>query len=212
MGIFDRDYDRDYGHRGGTYGNRDRDLGDRMRAGWNRLTNDDDRTYRTGYRTTAYDRDTAWGGGNRLEPENRDVYNRDRDWYAGRGMGATGDRNLYDRDYTYGAYGATGYDRNYKSRWETDYGDPFGDRTSRTPIRVMRGEFHNYDREYNPEWRSGYDRNYAYGAGSNMNYDREMMNRDRGYMHGVGYDPYAGGTTRGYRTYERGYDRDRGWF
>ncbi|HEV2146863.1 MAG TPA: hypothetical protein VGR37_05560 [Longimicrobiaceae bacterium] len=237
MAIFDRSYDRDYGYRGGsTYRGGDRDLGDRMRQGWNRLTGDDNDTdrgygYRGGaYGDTAYDRDfgnagRGYGAGNwqrpgynRLEGDNRDTFDRDTGWHAGRGMGTGGAWN-YDRDMMdRGRYGATDmdrYDRDYKSRWQTDNGDPFGDRTSRTPMRVMRGEYHNYDRDF--------DRR-PYGAGSNMNYDRDMVYRadadrdmDRGYMHGLNYDPYqergdlrTGRTGWGASDRNRGYDR--GWF
>src|SRR5687768_10686469 len=66
MGIFDRNYDRDFGSRGGAgYHGGDRDLGDRMRQGWNRMKNTahdamdrDDDGY--GYRGGAYG-NNAWG-------------------------------------------------------------------------------------------------------------------------------------------------------
>ncbi len=231
MAIFDRSYDRDYGYRGasGPPGD-DRDMGDRMRQGWNRFKHqardlvdrDDDRDYgyRGGaYRSPGYDRDLArrdygrygYGAGgnwqragyNRLEGENRDVYDRDSGWYAGRGMGIGGAWN-YDSDYDReGRYGTSDlnvdYDRDYKSRWQTNHGDPFGDRASHTPIRVMRGEFSHPE-----EGRRGlgYDRDLA---------RRGDMDRDRSYMHGIGYDPYEDRSRRGRRaTRDLGYDR--GWF
>ncbi|HEX2188640.1 MAG TPA: hypothetical protein VHG51_07055 [Longimicrobiaceae bacterium] len=236
MAIFDRNYDRDYGSRGGSYRGEDRGLGDRMRQGWDRLTGDSGDQDRYGYRggaygATGYDRDLGstgygnYGAGSRQRPG----YDRDTNWSAGRGagMGMGGGASWnYDRDFDrgagYGTYGArdmeTGYDRDYKSRWQTDYGDPFGDRTNRTPIRLMRGEFHN---------REGYDVDYGrpYGAGSNVRYDRDMMDRggmdrggmdrDRGYMHGLNYDPYEDrndpNAGRGWgANRNRGYDR--GWF
>lgn len=250
MAIFDRNYDRDYGYRGGgAYQGDDRDLGDRVRQGWNRVKEgardafdrDDDRGYghRGGaYGAAGYDRDfgnrdlgdrdygtAAYGnygygagggswqrpGGSRLEPESRDVYDRDRSWYAGRGggmgMGGAGAWN-YDRDFDrgtpYSAYERDArYDREYKSRWQTDQGDPFGDRANRTPIRMTRGEFHNYDADFGR----------TYGAGSGTGYDRDL---GRGYNRGVGYDPYDADDARlnrggwGAAGRNRGYDR--GWF
>jgi hypothetical protein len=259
MAIFDRSYDRDYGYRGGsTNRGGDRDLGDRMRQGWNRMKGgardmfdrdddhgfDNDRGY--GYRGGAYENDRnrdrgfgasgydrdygnagrGYGAGNwqrgslnRLEGDNRGEFDRDSSWYAGRGMGVGGGWN-YDRDMrNRGGYGASDmdrYDRDYKSRWQTDNGDPFGDRTSGTPIRMTRGEFHNYDRDFNDR---DLDRR-PYGAGSNLNYDRDMMGRggmdrdqNRGYMHGLGYDPYddRGGRT-GWGASDRNRGYDRGWF
>lgn len=275
MAIFDRNYDRDYGYRGGS-GNRgdDRGLGDRMRHGWERvkegardaMDRDDDRGY--GYRggaygSTDYDRDfgnrnlgsnnnfgtgghgnrdlgnTGYGsygygagggnrqreGLNRLEGDNRDLYDRDSNWYAGRnagmGMGGGGAWS-YDREFDRGTgFGASdtdrGYDRDHKSRWQTDNGDPFGDRGSHTPIRMMRGGFRNDEDRGGMGRGTGYDADFGrgYGAGSNMGYDRDMTGR--GPTRGLGYDPYEGrddlNTGRGgwgMSNRNRGYDR--GWF
>ncbi|HEX8273012.1 MAG TPA: hypothetical protein VF615_10270 [Longimicrobiaceae bacterium] len=292
MAIFDRNYDRDFGNRGGMgYQGSDRGIGDRMRQSWNRakegardaMDRDDDRGgygYRGGawggeshlgrdnmMGRSGYDRDMGGagynnsgygygaGGGNwqreslnRLEGNNRDLYDRDSDWYAGRapgmGMGAgMGSSNRsYDRDFDRGnGFGASsdmdrGYDRDHKGRWQTDNGDPFGDRASGTPIRMMRGGFgHNEDRGGMMGGGSNYDRDFGrgYGAGSNMSYDRDMRDRggmmgrgsmddDRTYMHGLGYDPYdgddmnrgrSGGTwgMQGQQNRNRG-GYDRGWF
>jgi hypothetical protein len=158
MALFGRDYDRDYGYRGGTW-NRDYDRN--FRADWNRG-----------------DRDIG----------DRGVGNRDMGYWGG---------NRYDRDF-----GAMGYDRSYKSRWETDFGDPFGDRSARTPMRMIRGEYEGGDRGY--QGANRYGRDY---------YEANPM----------GYDPYAGrpgytgregtwmrGYDRNYRTSGRGYDT--GWF
>lgn len=129
------------------------------------------------------------------------------DRYRGRGPINEGRWAAYDPDFGYG-YGAgpAGYDRDfgYKSRWQTDYGDPFGDRMSHTPMRMVRGEF-----------RGGYGAEYGSA-------------RERGRYSGMpmGYDPYAG---RGYDAYDYGsrgsrWNRDsmrgrggmmrydRGWF
>lgn len=170
------------------------------------LFNDYDRNYRYGAynRGVGYDRDLgdrmaggARRGWNKLENGARDAV----------------DMGGYDRNYVYGAgapnrggYGA-GYDQDYKSRWETDYGDPFGDRSSRTPIRMTRGEYNapGYDRGYgNPGYSGGY---------SGVGYDRDYG------VNPMSYDPYAnrGGYTRADRNVNygrgneygagRGYDR-----
>lgn len=81
------------------------------------------------------------------------------------------------------------YDRGYKSRWQTDYGDPFGDRASHTPFRMIHGEFEG---NRGRGWSRDYDRDYS----SNPS----------------GYDPYFHRTremnTMGHGPYDRGY---RGW-
>jgi hypothetical protein len=106
-----------------------------------------------------YDREYGYGAGNR----------------PGRMYGAGW--GGYDRSFR-GRYGAMEYDADhgYKSRWQTDYGDPYGDRINRTPIRVIRGEFHG---GYGADYRAaGYDRGFG-GA------------RDRPSGYGrVDYDPY----------------------
>lgn len=287
MAIFDRNYDRDFGNRGGMgYQGSERGVGDRMRQGWNRakesardaMDRDDDRGG-YGYRGGAWGGESHWGrdntpgrsgydrdlgstgynnagygygagGGNRqreslnrLEGNNRDLYDRDSDWYSGRGMGmgmaggVGGNSWTYDRDFDRGnTFGASsdmdrGYDRDHKGRWQTDNGDPFGDRASGTPIRVMRGGFRNDEDRGGMMGGNSYDR--GYGAGSNMNYDRDMRDRggmmgrggvddDRTYMHGLGYDPYEGGDMnrgrsggtwgmQGQQNRNRG-GYDRGWF
>ncbi|HEU0079086.1 MAG TPA: hypothetical protein VFQ76_15640 [Longimicrobiaceae bacterium] len=249
MGIFDRNYDRDFGSRGGAgYHGGDRDLGDRMRQGWNRMKNtahdamdrdDDGYGYRGGaygnnawgrertFGASGYDRDmgsTGYGYGagggnwqreglNRLDSDNRDTFDRDSGWYSGRGA--------YDRDFdrgnTLGASSDMGgaYDRNYKGRWQTDNGDPFGDRASHTPIRMMRGEFRN--NEDRGLMGSNYDRDFGrgYGAGSNLGYDRDMM-RGGGMDRDPGYDPYDANRGRpgswGMNQNRNRGGYDRGWF
>lgn len=148
---------------------------------------DYDRDY--GYRGDAwgrgYDRGyrPGWGGSNRDDP----YLGMTR---ANRGFGGS----MYDRDY-----GARGYDRGYKSRWQTDHGDPFGDRAAHTPMRMIRGPYH----------REGYDRGFRGDA---------RYGRDYYEANPMGYDPYGSaregtwmrGGERGYRPYGRGYDT--GWF
>jgi hypothetical protein len=51
-----------------------------------------------------------------------------------------------------------------KSRWETDFGDPFHDRERGTPIRMIRGEWSRYDEEYErPRGRWGRQRSRRRG-------------------------------------------------
>ena len=200
MALFGRDYDRNYGYRGGAGYNRggyDRGIGgtarhawnetkDETREGWNAIKRggrnmtggDYDRGYgRTGgtygnsyagggYNRGGYDRGiggTARYGWNETKDETREMFTG-----YDRGYGTA------DRGYGYGA----GYDRNFHSRAETDYGDPFGDRTSQTPIRVMRGEFKGYDRGLNRNRNMGYDRNYS----------ANPMGYDPGYSYNNRYD------------------------
>lgn len=82
---------------------------------------------------------------------------------AGMSGGMSGGMNRYGSDYDRGGmmgrggYDRGDYDRGYKTRQQTDAGDPFGDRQSQTPFRVTggsmgnRGSLNRYD--------SGYDRN-----------------------------------------------------
>ncbi len=201
MALFNNDYDRDYGRGnrsgwGSTAGRGyDRGLRGKAQYAW-RETQDETRegwnAAKRGFGSDRYDRDYAGrqGGG--------------YGYGGGYGSGVTG----YDRDY--GSMGGSGYDREGgrygKSRWQTDQGDPFGDRERNTPIRSTRGEFENYDRDFGAGGyrRGGYDRGYG-GA------DRGYGGADRGYGGaGRGY----GGANRGYTGADRGYgdnDRGRAW-
>jgi hypothetical protein len=96
--------------------------------------------------------------------------------------------SIYDVEYR-----GSGYDRNYRNRYQTDFGDPFGDREQHTPIRMIRHEPRGYD--------SGY-----FGSG-----------RGRRDTYPFGYVPYAQrvGYDTGYRQrtspgFGRGYGGD--WF
>lgn len=145
MGLFGRDYDREYG-----YGSRPR--GERM--------------YGAGPR--GYDR--GFGPG-----------------YTGTGYGRTGYGEAMEYDADYG----------YKSRWQTDYGDPYGDRANNTPFRVMRGEFHGYGRDF----ESGYDRGYRGPEPGGMGrYGGNPMS----------YDPY-GSESRGFRSGPPNRERGGWW-
>lgn len=81
----------------------------------------------------------------------------------------------YDRNFSRGTGG--GYDRNYKSRWQTDHGDPFGDRSRGTPIRMLRGEFENENRDRS-RW-GGYDRGDYRTWADHGRYDRGRYDRGR---------------------------------
>ncbi|HYH78841.1 MAG TPA: hypothetical protein VEX86_03570 [Longimicrobium sp.] len=104
-----------------------------------------------------------------------------------RAHGGTG----YSRDY--GARG--GYDRDLGDRMRTDAGDPFGDRQSRTPFRVMRGGF---DTEQT-------DRGNGYRGDQFNRLGRDPNDvHNRGWGHGIGDDPV-------YRPEDfQGRDRGRG--
>lgn len=105
----------------------------------------------------------------------RERYGYGREFGAGRPYYRAGGFG-YGREYmgyglgyaAYGPeYGTAGYGREFeKSRWQTDYGDPFRDRERGTPIRMIRGEYGEYGEEfgarergpeyeveYRPRWR-----------------------------------------------------------
>jgi hypothetical protein len=223
MAIFDRNYDRGYGYRGnprsgyGARGGYDRDSGGRGEGTWESMKRNTreffgmDNRYDRGY---GYDRDMnstynnrgTWGAGG----YGRDFrqggttagYGRD---YAGRS--STGG---YDRPYW--GYDTPRYGEDYKSREQTDAGDPFADRQSGTPIRVIdeprdRGWF-GRDRDNDRSFRYGRD----HGAG------RAGYGKDYYAANPMGYDPYnnrGGDTQRLGRTYDAGYRRrnyDQDWF
>lgn len=169
-------YDRGFGGRARHLWN---EAKDETREGWNAVRRG------TGRLTGRYDRPTSRG------------WEGDVDTGAYYGGAGYGYGTPYARDYGATRWGAgERYDRGYKSRAETDYGDPFGDRASHTPMRMV-------DEDRARRW-GAYDRDYgSRGWGASARYDRGFRDvSDEGRYRGVGYDPYAGG---GYR-----YDRD--WF
>jgi hypothetical protein len=119
--------------------------GDRIERGWNNMTGSND--YDRGYRgSSRYDSGYGMTGGGMNQGAgswSRTDYSRD--------YGASGyNRGLgNDPGYRGGGYGndagyrsGRGYDRNeYKSRQQTDAGDPYGDRQSRTPIRMVNEDY-----------------------------------------------------------------------
>lgn len=138
------------------------------------------------------------------------------------GAGPIGyDRN-YGPGYTGAGYGRGGQsepmgydaDHGYKSRWQTDFGDPYGDRASHTPFRVMRGEFHGYGRDF----EGGYDRGYRGSqTGRPRQYGANPMSYDPHENEGRMYQSRPGNWERGGRgsqDSERGrwgQGSDRGW-
>jgi hypothetical protein len=236
MALFNRDYDRNYGYRGtgrtgygADYGTRgyDRDLGDRAEGTWESMKRGTreffgmDNRYDRGYgydrdMNTTYNRGTMGAGGygstGGYGNQNRGGF--ERTGYSTTG-GQGGDYNARNArggyDQPYWGHDTWRYDENYKSREQTDAGDPFGDRQSGTPIRVMdeprdRGGWFggsNYDRD------TRYDRNFR---GNRTGYGNDYS------ANPMGYDPYdnRGGNQRLNRGYNagfrsnRGYDRD--WF
>lgn len=231
MALFNRDYDRNYGYRGAERGGRwadpgirgyDRDMGGRGESTWENMkrgTRDFfgmDNRYDRGYgydrdMNSTYNRGTMGGGGyggRGFGGNDRDTGYSSTPGY-GTDYGARNARGAYDRPYW--GHDTWRYDEHYKSRQQTDAGDPFGDRQSGTPIRVVdeprdRGGWFGggrggYDRDV------GYDRTYrgdrGFGAG------RSGYGSDYHSANPAGYDPYdnRGGDTN-FRN--RGYDRN--WF
>lgn len=207
MALFGNDYDREFGYRGGMH---DRERENRGWFGGGRETS------RPGGWNEGWGGSQGRGGGG----WNRDRMHRDEPMDRGYSAGGRG----YGRDY--GRQGGARYDRDwvgrgvydgeYKSRHQTDTGDPFGDRQSGTPVRMIRGEFEaRYDRGYHGA-ESRYDREFR-GEGV---YDRgyrgvDRTRYDRGYMGrepGINNEPYyGGGMNRPERGY-RGYGHERDWF
>ncbi len=130
--------------------------------------------------------------------------NYDREYGAYRRGYGYGASPRYDRDFGYNEVGRPGmwgglpddrenayyrgrnrYDEGYKSQWQTDNGDPYGDRLTHTPMRMIRGE---YER---PE------------------HGNQAHRYDRGYQ-GYSQRPSGYGRPESYRGYARGYDA--GWY
>ena len=115
----------------------------------------------------------GWGP-NRYGRYDREFHHRQRGWEP-RG---------YDAGYR--RYGQGSAEDAYR-RWETENGDPYGDRISHTPIRMMRGD-------YQSRYDQGFDRGRNYHAANPM-----------------GYEPYRGAWGRMNEEIGRGrYDSD--WF
>jgi hypothetical protein len=254
MGLFNRDYDRNYGYRGASRTGYDRDMGDRAEGTWESMKrgtreffgmdNRYDRSYgndrgmnstynRSTYGATGYgnrgggmsgggmssnDRNfgnTGYGGGNAGFGGSNTGYGRSNVGYGTdySGRGATGG---YDQPYW--GYDTWRYDDNYKSREQTDVGDPFGDRQSGTPIRVM-----DEPRDRDRGWFGGsdYDRNFRYDRGMRGyggDYNNTGYGGDYRAANPMGYEPYdnrGGDSQRLGRPYDSGFrnrNYDREWF
>lgn len=189
MALFNRDYDRDFGRNrsgGGSTAGRGYDRGMRGKAQY-------------AWRETQDESREGWNAAKRRF--GGDGYDRDYTGRQGGGYGYGGGYGSgmsgYDRDH--GATRGRGYDREGgrygKSRWETDQGDPFGDRDRNTPIRTTRGEFEAYDRDYGATGygRGGYDRGYG-GYAAN----RGDFGADRGYGDYDRGRAWSGNRGRGY--------------
>lgn len=203
-GAMHHGYDRDL-NRGPAYGAGGR--GGEGRGGYDRGYNPSSFAYRglDGAWSTARNRgahDTQWdwraAGGNRY----------DQDLGPRRGMQGQerGGRHDYDRGFL-GGHRHEGYDRDWsarggydrgfgRDRMRTDAGDPFGDRGSRTPFRVIRGGFDTEETDRGG-WYQGNQLNQLGGG------DPDSVDA-RGWNHGIGDDPV-------YRPEDfRGRDRGRG--
>ncbi|HET8656132.1 MAG TPA: hypothetical protein VFL93_11500 [Longimicrobiaceae bacterium] len=125
----------------------------------------------------------------------------DQGYYGGAQNFGTG--YGYDRGYY---MGNAGYDNNFKSRWQTDNGDPFGDRSARTPMRVIHDN-RGYDRNFRA---MGYDRNYT---ARDRNFTNSGYGRDYYSANPMGYEPYRRGSWGRYdRQIRQGREYDSGWF
>jgi hypothetical protein len=113
--------------------------------------------YGRGYRDSGFgaSRENRWLGYGRDYPG----YGNEERW-GSRGRGTWGWNDDYSLDY--GAR-RRGYGADYKSDFQTRYGDPFHDRERGTPVRMMRGEWGEYDNEFRANrHRDPYGRDYGY--------------------------------------------------
>ncbi|HEX7120261.1 MAG TPA: hypothetical protein VF212_15810 [Longimicrobiales bacterium] len=172
MARYDMDYGGTYGLGYGAYTERERyepaPRRGRARPGVGR------RPWRMRRREPGYGAEFA---GRERMGYGREYRGRERPSYR---MGDLG----YGREYmgyglgygAYGAeYGAAGYGREFeKSRWETDYGDPFRDRERGTPMRMIRGEYGEYGEEF-----MGRRRGRRFGREAGAEYEAEYRPRRR---------------------------------
>ncbi len=155
-------YDRGYSAGGNRGGFLDR-AQNAVRRGWDNVEDRFDRD----------DNDRHLGGG-AMRGGSSWAGNYDREYRGESHYGPThspgmmggmtgGGMNRYGSDYRAGGDTGRGdYDRGYKTREQTDAGDPFGDRANHTPIRMTgggnmgnRGNMGRYDENYrgnNRDW------------------------------------------------------------
>ncbi|HEX2204288.1 MAG TPA: hypothetical protein VHG91_13350 [Longimicrobium sp.] len=234
-------YDRDYSARGDFGRNETRD-------GYSLGTNRDRWSGGRGFEGGGYDRDYDYRaqanlGYRGVEPTGWSTgFNYDRDYEYGRSWGAGEGRGHNARPgMETGRGGMSGMDRDrfdewdngHKSRQQTDAGDPFGDRQSHTPIRVMRGHegmergggvFGGSGNMSSRDIRHGLESRPARTRSDvwrNMDDDwrgtyRGDATTGRGWNQGIGDDPYYNRSDfrDAYDRDFRGRDRDRGgnWF
>ncbi|HEU4883364.1 MAG TPA: hypothetical protein VFT45_13980 [Longimicrobium sp.] len=163
-GGMDRDRDPDRGMgRGGGFLDRAQNA---VRRGWDRVEERFDRDDSMHMGGGSMRGGTSWAGGYDRDYGMRGEsgvrgYRDDEGHYGttgadgmGRGYGATGypsgGMSRYGADYDRGMMdrGDLDSDRGYRSRQQIDNGDPFGDRQSRTPIRVVEGNRGRYDQGF----------------------------------------------------------------
>lgn len=148
-------YDRGYSAGGNRGGFMDR-AQNAVRRGWenveDRFDRDDNDRHLGG---GAMRGGSSWAGGYDREFRGEGPYGPAQ---SGGMMGGNAGMNRYGSDYRAGGMdmdrGGRGYDRGYKTREQTDSGDPFGDRANHTPIRMTGG---NMGHRGNP---GRYDENY----------------------------------------------------
>lgn len=151
-------YDRGYSAGGSRGGFLDR-AQNAVRRGWenveDRFDRDDNDRHMGG---GAMRGGSSWAGNYDREYRGASDLRGYRDSEGNYGVTRVGGMNRYGADYRAGGMemdrGGRDYDRGYKTREQTDAGDPFGDRVSHTPIRMTgggmgnRGSLGRYDGNY----------------------------------------------------------------
>jgi hypothetical protein len=170
-GGMDRDLDRGGMNRGGGFLDRAQNA---VRRGWDRVEErfdrDDDGMHMGGGSMRGgtswagnYDRDYGARGdtgvrGYRDDEGHYGVSPAPENMNRGYGAGTPGGMSRYGADYDRGGMTDRDLDsdRAYRSRQQIDNGDPYGDRQSRTPIRVVEGNRGGMNRgRYDENFRSG---------------------------------------------------------
>lgn len=170
MNRYDRGYSAGGANRGGGFVDRAQNA---VRRGWDRMENTFDRDH---------DRNDMHLGGGAMRGGSSWAGNYDRDMHQPSdvrgyrdseghyglthapgmmgGNAGMGGMNRYGSDYDRGRMdrdrGGMDYDRGYKTREQTDAGDPFGDRQAHTPIRMTGGNRGGMNR-YDADHRNGRD-------------------------------------------------------
>lgn len=196
-------------HQGGGFLSRAQNA---VRRGWDqvedRFDGDDDRTLAYGARPMqgrgSYDRDMSGRGSYDRDMQGRGGYDRDmgRGMTGGYGAG-TGMRGRmsYDNDFDHrdGGHG-------YKTRQQTDAGDPFGDRQAHTPIRMINGGFNDRYDNGRPGMQGGM-RGGMMGGGMGRDYDHDGDVDMRDRMYGAA-DRMTTGARQGWNNVRDRFDRD----